>query len=93
MVNNSDLETNYLPEIRLNADISAPIAEGDVLGKAIYNIDGISYEADLVATHNVDNSQFLQLLLQIGGILIALLITFYIFFSNKKEQTNISDDI
>ena len=93
LVNNSDLETNYIPEIQLNPNISAPIADGDVLGKAIYTIDGISYESDLVATHNVDNSQFLQLLLQIGGILIALLITFYIFFSNKKEHTNVSNDI
>lgn len=86
LVNNSDLETNYIPEIQLNYDISAPIAEGDVLGKAIYTIDGISYEADIVATHNVENSQLLQFVLQIGGIFIALLITFEIFFSNRKKK-------
>lgn len=86
LVNNSDLETNYIPEIQLNSDISAPIAEGDVLGKAIYTIDGISYEADIVATHNVENSQLLQFVLQIGGIFIALLITFEIFFSNRKKK-------
>ena len=86
LVNNSDLETNYIPEIQLNSNISAPIAEGDVLGKAIYTIDGISYEADIVATHNVENSQLLQFVLQIGGIFIALLITFEIFFSNRKKK-------
>ena len=86
LVNNSNLETNYLPEIQLNSDISAPIAEGDVLGKAVYIIDGISYEADIVATHNVENSQLLQFVLQIGGIFIALLITFEIFFSNRKKK-------
>ena len=86
MVNNSDLDTNYIPEIYLNSDISAPIAEGDVLGKAIYTIDGISYEADIVATHTVENSQLLQFILQIGGIFIALLITFEIFFSNRKKK-------
>ncbi len=86
LVNNSDLETNYIPDIQLNANISAPIAEGDVLGKAIYTIDGISYEADIVATHNVENSQLLQFVLQIGGIFIALLVTFEIFFSNRKKK-------
>ena len=91
LVNNSDLETNYIPEIQLNSDISAPIAEGDVLGKAIYTIDGISYEADIVATHSVESSQLLQFILQIGAILIALLITFQIFFSKKKEKNDLSD--
>lgn len=86
LVNNSDLETNYIPEIYLNSDISAPIAEGDVLGKAIYTIDGISYEANIVATHTVENSQLFQFILQIGGLFIAFLITFVIFFSNKKRR-------
>lgn len=86
LVNNADLETNYIPEIQLNSNISAPIAEGDILGKAIYTIDGISYEADIVATHNVENSQLLQFVLQIGGIFIALLITFEIFFSKRRKK-------
>ena len=86
LVNDADLETNYIPEIQLNSNISAPIAEGDVLGKAIYTIDGISYEADIAATHNVENSQLLQFVLQIGGIFIALLITFEIFFSNRRKK-------
>ena len=91
LVNNSDLETNYIPEIYLNSDISAPIAEGDVLGKAIYTIDGISYEADIVATHTVENSQLLQFILQIGGLFIAFLITFVIFFSNRKKKKDLSN--
>ena len=86
LVNNSDLETNYIPEIELNENISAPIAEGDVLGKAIYTIDGISYESDIVATHNVESSQLLQLILQIAGLLIAIIITFTIFFTTKKKH-------
>ena len=86
LVNNSDLETNYIPEIELNENISAPIAEGDVLGKAIYTIDGISYESYIVATHNVESSQLFQLILQIAGLLIAVIITFTIFFTTKKKH-------
>ena len=89
LVNNDDLNTNYLPEIQLNSDISAPIAEGDVVGKAVYTIDGISYEADIAATHDVENSQLLQLILQIGGLCIAFLITFLIFFSNRKKKNGV----
>ena len=86
LVNNKDLETNYTPEIQLNANISAPIAQGDVLGKAVYTIDGIEYESDIVATHNVEASKLLQFILQIGSIIIVLLITFEIFFSNNKKK-------
>lgn len=88
LVNNKDLETNYTPEIQLNANISAPIAQGDVLGKAVYTIDGIEYEYDIVATHNVEASKLLQFILQISSIIIVLLITFEIFFSNKKKKNS-----
>ena len=87
LVYNSDLETNYIPEIQLNSTISAPITQGDVLGKAIYKIDGIEYVSDLVATHNVENSQLLQFVLQIGSLFIILLITYEIFFSNRKKKS------
>ena len=86
LVSTADINTNYTPEIQLNDNISAPIAQGDVLGKAIYTIDGIQYEADIVATHNVETSQLLQFVLQIGGLMIALWITFEIFFSNKRKK-------
>lgn len=86
LINNSDINTNYTPEILLNSNISAPITQGDVLGKAVYNINGISYESELVATHNVETSQLLQFVLQIGGIFLALLVTFEIFFSNRRTN-------
>ena len=86
LVENSDLETNYTPEIQLNSNISAPITQGDVLGKVIYTIDGIEYSSDIVATHNVETSQLLQFVTQIGLLILALLIIFEIFFSNRKKK-------
>ena len=86
LVNTYNLDTNYTPEIQLNSNISAPIAQGDVLGKAIYTIDDIRYESDIVATHNVETSQILQFILQFGGVFLALLITFEIFFSSKHKK-------
>lgn len=84
LIHTSDSDTNYTPTIKLNEDISAPITQGEILGKAIYSIDGIQYESDIVATHNVNASQLLQFILQIGGLFILLLITFEVFFSKKK---------
>lgn len=86
LVNTDNLDTNYTPEIQLNPNISAPIAQGDVLGKVIYTIDGICYESNIIATHNVETSQILQFILQFGGLFLTLLITFEIFFSNKHKK-------
>ena len=86
LVKNSDSETNYTPEIILNDNISAPITQGDVLGKVVYTIDDIKYESEIVATHNVETSRLMQFVLQIGGLLVALLITFEIFFAEKRKK-------
>ena len=88
LINNADFETNYLPEIQLNPNISAPIAAGDILGKAIYTIDGISYESDIIATHSVENSHLISLIAQVAGLLIVCLVTFKIFFSNKTKKNS-----
>lgn len=86
LVNNDDLNTNYTPEIQLESDISAPIAEGEILGKAIYTIDGIEYEVNISATHTVEESHLLSFILKVGGLIVVLLIIFKIFFSEKKKR-------
>ena len=78
---------NY--NININNDISAPIAEGDVLGKITYTIDGISYSSDLIATHSVEEFNYYLLAIQIASAIIVLLILLkIIFFRKKKKKKN-----
>lgn len=86
LVNNADLNTNYIPEIILNDNISAPITNGSILGKAIYNIDGNSYTLNLVATHDVDTTNILHFASAIIIAIIMLIGTYLIFFTNKKNS-------
>ena len=88
LVNNADLNTNYIPEIILNDNISAPITNGTVLGKAIYNIDGNSYTLNLVATHDVDTTNIVNFISAIIIAMIMLIGTYLIFFTNKKSIEN-----
>lgn len=60
--------------IELNENISAPIAEGAVLGKITYNINGINYSSDLLASHNVEKSNLIIIICQIGMVIIVLFI-------------------
>lgn len=88
LVNNADLNTNYMPEIILNDNISAPITNGTVLGKAIYNINGNSYTLNLVATHDVDTTNIVNFVSTIIISMIMLVGTYLIFFTNKKSIEN-----
>lgn len=78
--NNSDLD--YDPEITLNEKISAPIEENDVLGKITYSIDGISYSADIIAEHTVEQS-FLPLYIAFG---IGFIIIIFVFNLIRKKK-------
>lgn len=88
LVNNADLNTNYMPEIILNDNISAPITNGTILGKAIYNINGNSYTLNLVATHDVDTTNIVNFVSTIIIAMIMLVGTYLIFFTNKESSKN-----
>lgn len=60
--------------IELNDNISAPISEGSVLGKITYNINGINYSSDLLASHNVEKSNLIIIICQIAMVIIVLFI-------------------
>jgi hypothetical protein len=58
-----------------------------VVGKIIYNIDGIEYSSDLIASHSVEKSGFLTVLVQILMIVLILFLLYKLLFekpTNKK---------
>ena len=92
LVNNNDLNTSYIPTINLNTNISAPISQGDILGTVTYNIDGINYSSNLIATHNVEKSKLLEFICIIIISFVILLIILIIFFPKKSQNDDINID-
>ena len=92
LVNNNDLNTSYIPTINLNTNISAPISQGDILGTVTYNIDGINYSSNLIATHNVEKSKLLEFICIIIMSFVILLIILIIFFPKKSKNDDINID-
>lgn len=74
--------------VNINTNISAPIAEGDVIGKITYNIDGISYSSDLIAEHSVEKFNYYLLAVQIAVAIVVLLIVVKLIFFRKKKKKN-----
>ena len=86
VVSQDDLETDFSSEIILQDSLIAPIAQGQVLGKIVYNIDGIEYSSDLIASHNVDISQSSKLLIQIILIILILFLLYKLLFGTNTNK-------
>lgn len=80
--------TDFLTDaiVEINQNISAPILEGDILGKITYNIDGITYSSDLIASHYVEEFNVSLLLAQVALALGVLFILAKLFFPKKKKR-------
>lgn len=86
LVKNSENYENLTPEINLNEIINAPIEESEILGSAVYTIDGVSYKVDLVASHQVEKSQTLNIILNVGIAFVVLLILYEFFFARRRKK-------
>lgn len=86
--NEVNLET-IKKQILLNEEILAPIAENSVLGTISYEIDGITYTADLLASHSVEKSNillFIAIITTAFIILIILILFLLKLFGTKKKK-------
>lgn len=83
LVTNDRVKQNENAEIILNEKIKAPIKQGEVLGVAKYNINGIEYETNLLAENDVEKSY--TFLIIIALIILAFLYLYY--NKNKKNKS------
>lgn len=78
--------SSVTPTIKLNENISAPISQGDILGKITYNIDGSSYSSDLIAERSVEELDIKLILSQIALALFVLFIFSNLVLPKKKNK-------
>lgn len=86
LIKQSETDSNLLPEISINANLSAPIPVSSVVGTIKYNIDGIDYSCNLIASHSVEKSNSLGFIIQIGILIIVLLLLYEILNSKKNKR-------
>ena len=88
IIPNSDLDTDFEPEIILKDDLSAPIALNEVVGTITYKIDGLEYSSNLIASHSVEKSNFITLIIRILLIFFILLCVFKLLtMSTSKKKS------
>lgn len=83
----SDIELNELePNVELESDLKAPIAENKVIGKISYTIDGEIFSSDLVAASSVIPSSFEVLVFRVLLIFLILYIIYRLLKHNSKNK-------
>ena len=89
LIKQKDLNKEIEPVITLDENLSAPIALGQKVGTITYNIEGIEYSADLLASHEVKKSSLLFYIIQIILIVFILFILYKLFYkknNNKRKK-------
>ena len=86
VVNNKETDINsIIPAIELNGELIAPISKGQIVGKITYDVDGISYSSNLLASHDVEKSNFATVIIIIV-FAILICIIFYPHFRDKNRK-------
>ena len=88
LVTQDEFDTEFEPQIEFQDNLFAPIAQGQVVGKITYTIDGIQYSSNLLASHSVEQSGFITIVVQIILVILILFLLYKLLFdsnSNKKS--------
>ncbi len=88
LVTQDEFDTEFEPQIELQDNLFAPIAQRQVVGKITYTIDGIQYSSNLLASHSVEQSGFITIVVQIILVILILFLLYKLLFdsnSNKKS--------
>ncbi len=83
----NDTDVNSIvPNVELNSDLKAPIAEGSVIGKVTYAVDGNEYSSVLLAGSNVVKSNAFNTFLTVASVIIVLFLLNKLLSSGKKQK-------
>jgi len=80
LVSNDDASNQFLPIITINDNIEAPITKGDVLGKITYEIDGTTYSSNLLASRDMEATDFFKSLSSMGKTILKLVLALVVLY-------------
>lgn len=86
IVSNDVSLDNLEPSITLYQNLTAPITEGTIIGSAEYDVDGVKYNVNLIASHNVEKFNIWDYSFYfLAGFLLILVIICLLKIRTKKR--------
>ena len=92
-MNNKKIKAEEIePEISLNNEIIAPISKGQELGTIKYTVDGLEYNAKLLAENDViKKTYYVEILIGVGAFLIIVGVVIIIKKRPRKTKEKLSE--
>ena len=84
LIKHEDKNSALLPEVKLNDNLKAPIAKGDVVGSVSYTVEGITYTEDLLANSDVKKSKAFIRFIEI--VFVLFLCWLYLKAKQRKRK-------
>ena len=86
LVKDTDSGNKIEPKIELDKNIKAPISIGTILGKITYEVDGIQYTTNLIASQEVRKTNLFMYLIILFFLIVAVLIILRIIKNKKRKN-------
>jgi len=87
LVKSSELSNNIEPTINLDEKLKAPITKDSIVGKISYEIDGITYETNLIAGQDIYSDTTFSIILKIFAVIVLLYILANFISGNTKKKS------
>lgn len=82
-----DLTTDFTPTVQLDEKLKAPITKGSVLGTITYEIEGLTYQVNLIAGEDIAVNKALSTIFKILAVLfLSYLFAQFISRGNNKKR-------
>ena len=86
LVDKDEYFETITPNVIINDNLQAPLYKGYVIGHISYNIQGLTFESDLIAGNDVEKSYFMFIV--IGAGVIGFIIALIVFVNMLKKEKN-----
>lgn len=86
LIKQINLNSKIEPEFEIDPNLSAPIAEGQVVGKIKYKIEDIDYSSDLIASHAVEKNNALLFIVELLLIGFILFVLYKLIYEKNKKR-------
>lgn len=93
LIKKPNMNDTILPNIKLKDDLKAPVKKDDIVGTITYNVEGVTYTYDLMASSEVKPSKIFRNIIIIMIIILISLGYIRIRNINKKKNTRLKKPI
>lgn len=87
VIKNNSIDINSItPTVNINFPLKSPILKNSIIGKITYSIDGTEYSSNLLASSDIEETNYFDLFFKLILLTFVLVLAFEILHIKKKKK-------